>query len=122
VSELYAGAVAVVVPSLCYEVFPLVVAEALAHGAPVVARRIGAIPEVVEESGGGLLFDTMDECRALMGELLHDHGRRLQLAQRGRSHAATHWTEEAYLGRYLPLVDELLAERRATAQAAGARA
>jgi glycosyltransferase involved in cell wall biosynthesis len=41
VAELYREALAVVVPSLCYEVFPLAAAEALAHGVPVVARRIG---------------------------------------------------------------------------------
>ena len=33
---------AVLVPSLCYEVFPLIPAEALSHGTPVIARRIGA--------------------------------------------------------------------------------
>src|SRR5256885_16967485 len=39
ISELYRGAIAVLVPSLCYETFGLVAAEAFAHGTPVIARR-----------------------------------------------------------------------------------
>jgi glycosyltransferase involved in cell wall biosynthesis len=66
IADLYLDALAVLVPSLCYEVFPLAPVEALAHGVPVIARRIGAVTDVVEESGGGILFDTPEQCRAAM--------------------------------------------------------
>ncbi len=53
--ELVAGARAVLIPSRWYEAFPRVVVEAYAAGVPVVASRIGALPEVVEEGVTGLL-------------------------------------------------------------------
>jgi glycosyltransferase involved in cell wall biosynthesis len=109
--ELYRDAVAVVVPSLCYEVFPLAVVEALAHGVPVVARRIGALAEVVEESGGGLLFDSPAECGTLMQRLLDRPELRSALGARGRAATIERWTEDVHLGRYLTLVRSLLEAR-----------
>ena len=46
-----------VVPSVCNEAFGIVVAEAMSHGLPVIASRIGAIPEIVEDGRTGLLFE-----------------------------------------------------------------
>ncbi len=45
-----------VVPSLCYENFPLVIAEAYARGVPVLASDRGALGELVEEGRTGLRF------------------------------------------------------------------
>jgi glycosyltransferase involved in cell wall biosynthesis len=45
-----------IVPSLCYETFGLVAVEAFACGIPVIASRLGAIAELVEEGYTGLLF------------------------------------------------------------------
>jgi glycosyltransferase involved in cell wall biosynthesis len=108
---LYAEATAVVVPSLCYEVFPLAVVEALAHGVPVIGRRIGALAEVVEESGGGLLFDSTPECGELMQRLVDEPGLRTALAARGRAATLERWTEDVHLGRYLALVRGLIEAR-----------
>jgi glycosyltransferase involved in cell wall biosynthesis len=58
--ELVADARAVLIPSRCYEAFPRVVVEAYAAGVPVVASRIGALPEVVEDGATGLLASPDD--------------------------------------------------------------
>jgi len=50
-----AGAAVVLVPSLFYETFCYAAAEALMAARPVVAARIGAIPELVEHESTGLL-------------------------------------------------------------------
>ncbi len=47
---------AVLVPSLTHESFCLVAREALAAGVPVLASRIGALPEVVQDGENGLLL------------------------------------------------------------------
>ncbi len=111
VAELYRSALAVVVPSLCYEVFPLAVAESLAHGVPVVARRIGAITEVIEETGGGLLFDTPEECRQAMQRLISSSALRSELGDRGRRVALERWTEEAHMKQYLELIRRVTEDR-----------
>ncbi|MDH3314533.1 MAG: glycosyltransferase family 4 protein [Gammaproteobacteria bacterium] len=121
VAELYREALAVVVPSLCYEVFPLAAAEALAHGVPVVARRIGALAEIVEESGGGLLFESIAECRSAMEQLLASPALRCELGDRGRRFALEQWTEEVHLERYLELVRSLMKKRAASAAGVSAQ-
>ena len=49
-----------VVPSLCFENFPLAIAEAFACGLPVIASRLGACAEIVADSATGLLFTPAD--------------------------------------------------------------
>ena len=112
VSELYRGALAVVVPSLCFEVFPLAAVEAMAFGVPVIARRIGAVTEVVEDSGGGLLFDSPQTCRLAMERLLANPALRAELGRRGRAMAVERWTEDAHIKRYLGLIGELMEKAR----------
>jgi glycosyltransferase involved in cell wall biosynthesis len=55
VPDLVARARALLVPSLWYEAAPRGIVEAYAVGVPVVASRIGALPEAVEEGVSGLL-------------------------------------------------------------------
>jgi glycosyltransferase involved in cell wall biosynthesis len=111
IPKLYREAIAVLAPSLCYEVFPLSAAEALAQGTPVIGRRIGALAELLEESGGGLTFDTSLECRAAMERLQGDPGLRAELGARGRRTAIQKWTIEVHLTQYLDLVRGLIAKR-----------
>ena len=91
--------------------FPLIPAESFTHGTPVIARRIGAITEVVEESGGGYLFDTLEECRTAMHRLQADTDLRNRLGDRGRQTAMANWTTEAHIQRYLEIVQEVLTQR-----------
>jgi glycosyltransferase involved in cell wall biosynthesis len=49
-----------VFPAEWYEGFPLTIAEAFATGLPVVASRLGAMAELVEDGRTGLLFNPGD--------------------------------------------------------------
>lgn len=50
------GALATVVPSEWYENSPYAVTEAFRRGCPVIAARIGGLPELVVEGETGLLY------------------------------------------------------------------
>lgn len=60
VRELMGAARALVFPSTWYEGFPLVIVEAFAVGLPVIAGRLGAMAEVIEHDGNGLLVAPVD--------------------------------------------------------------
>jgi glycosyltransferase involved in cell wall biosynthesis len=81
----YAAAVVVALPSL-QENAPMVVAEAMAVGRPVVASRVGGVPELVADGTTGLLCTPGDVdglARALVELLSHTPTqRRMGLAAR----------------------------------------
>lgn len=73
------------------EVFGWVIAEAMAYGRPVVATRVGGIPEVVSEQQSGLLVDRGDVA-ALTDNLLaliDDPTRRMAMGKAAREKVQT---------------------------------
>jgi glycosyltransferase involved in cell wall biosynthesis len=56
IPHLLASARALVFPSLAYEGAPRAILEAFAAGVPVLARSVGAVPELVEDGVSGLLL------------------------------------------------------------------
>ena len=48
---------AFVLPSVCYENFPMTIVEAMACGTPVITSRTGGLPEIVQDGDCGLLFE-----------------------------------------------------------------
>jgi glycosyltransferase involved in cell wall biosynthesis len=103
----YRRALATIVPSLCYETFGLVAAEALATGCPVIVRDLGSLPEIVHQSDAGFVFSRPDELIAAIERLRQEPGLREVLGRQGVAAYQQHWTEERHVGRYLALVDEL---------------
>lgn len=84
--EILASADLVVVPSVWQEVFGYVVLEAWAHGVPVLASRIGALPELFETMGDECLFTPGDaeELSQKIREIISDAEKRTMLGRRGR--------------------------------------
>ncbi len=120
--ELYRGAVALLVPSLCYEVFPTVILEAFQHGTPVIARDLGGMREMVDESHGGLLFrDDAALVRACQS-LLDGRSHRDHLGGSGREACARIYSKEAYLARYYELIEQYRTRGRASKREAAASA
>jgi glycosyltransferase involved in cell wall biosynthesis len=82
----YRNARMLVVPSIWYETFGLVAAEAMSHGIPVVASRIGALLETVQDGITGLLFEprNTDELARCVLRLWHDPHLCRELGAAGR--------------------------------------
>ncbi len=100
----YRDAIALLVPSICFETFGIILIESFRQSTPVIARRVGPFPEIVERSGGGLLFEGADELRAAMDRLRTDTVFRAQAAAAGRRAFEAYWQESVVIPEYLSLV------------------
>jgi glycosyltransferase involved in cell wall biosynthesis len=107
----YRHAQALVVPSVCFETFGIILIESMRRGTPVIARRIGPFPEIVEASGGGALFDGPEDLLAAMRRILDDPARRRALGRAGLEAQQRLWSESAVVPRYLDLVRRIAARR-----------
>jgi glycogen synthase len=79
-----------VVPSMLYESFSYTCAQAMAAGKPVVATRIGGIPETVGDGVSGILVTPgrADELASAIIQLLGDGDLRTQMGRAGREKVA----------------------------------
>jgi len=82
-----------IVPSQTYENFPLVIAEAFACGVPVIASRLGAMAEIVEDGKTGLLF-TPGDAEDLAAKVEWAWNHTAEMAEMGK--AARREYEEKY--------------------------
>jgi glycosyltransferase involved in cell wall biosynthesis len=91
--RVLANAAFLVVPSLCYENFPMALVEAYALGKPVVASRLGALAELVEDGVTGLLFSpgNADELEARLRTLADAPLLRQALGATARLRCAEHF-------------------------------
>lgn len=120
IGQYYANATAVILPSVCYEVFPLVALEAFRAGVPIVARNLGPFPEIIKRSGAGFLFDEPQEAVSAAERLASDGELRVVLADAARRAFIHNWSEGVALARYFNLIAEKAKKRglRATAEKA----
>jgi glycosyltransferase involved in cell wall biosynthesis len=108
-SAAYSRAALVAVPSRWPEPFGIVGLEAMAHARPVVAFRVGGIPEWLQEGVGGSLAEPGD-VGALAGRMqsILDHPQdAARLAERGRARVAWEFSAAAHLSRLLPVYERV---------------
>lgn len=104
-NEFYKSIRMVVLPATCFEGFPIVFAEAMLYGKPVICSRIGGLPEIVEDGKTGLLFepgnaeDLASKIRYLWDrpDLCHKMG------QEGRKKALREYSPEKYYERLMDI-------------------
>lgn len=102
----YSSAIALIVPSVCYETFGIILIEAFREGTPVIAHRIGPFEEIVSSCGGGILYSDSKELLGAMKLLQHDPARRRALGEAARTGYETQWSEKAVMGKYYDTLRE----------------
>lgn len=110
-ARYYRHAIAAIVPSVGYETFGIVLIEAFRQRTPVIARRIGPFPEIVEQSRGGELFGNDAELIAAMGRLQHRPEYRTVCGEQGYRASWDRWSEDVVVSRYLDLVAQAARDR-----------
>jgi len=90
-----------IVPSLCYENSPTVIYEAASIGLPVIASRLGGIPELIHELGG-ILFEPTNE-----GDLMYqmkwviEHPKNLQKISRKEKENIKNFSSSGYVDKLI---------------------
>jgi len=105
--RLYKKALAVIVPSICYEVFGIIIIEAFSMKTPVIVNNVGAPPDVIEESGGGFIYNNKEELIRAMETLSTSPQIRKELGEKGYTAYKKYWTEENGLRIYFDLISRI---------------
>lgn len=95
------------------EGLPLVIPEAMATGLPVVATRVGGVPDVLEDGRTGFLVPSGDEAglRDRLVRLRDDRALGLAIGAAARAAAQARFSSERMLREYLELYARVLSRR-----------
>lgn len=108
--RLVEGADVCVVPSLWEEAFGLAVLEPMALGRPVVASRVGGVPELIEDGVSGRLFPPGDAtalAQTLL-EVLRDPERLRALGDNARRRVAATFSPDKQVRALAAVVEDAL--------------
>jgi glycosyltransferase involved in cell wall biosynthesis len=99
-----------VVPSQWYENQPLTILESFAMGVPVIASRIGGLPEVVRNGQTGLLVEPGDagDLASAIAWLGRHSGMARQMGARARRLVEEEHSPEGHYGRILEIYERVL--------------
>lgn len=108
------GLTALSVPATYGESFGLYLIEAMAAGVPVVQPRHGGFPEVVEATGGGLLYalGSQDAYVEALEETLTDPERARRMGEAGRRAVRERFGSEAMAAAHVSVFEAAIARRR----------
>jgi glycosyltransferase involved in cell wall biosynthesis len=109
VKNLLKSAAMLVLPTL-EDNCPMVVLEAAAAGVPVVAAKVGGVPDLVEHGVTGLLFDPNDDAalRSAVMQIMDNQDTSQQMASRARQQALDRFHPDIIAGRHVEIYREVM--------------
>ena len=100
------------VPAEHKEAFGVYIIEALASGVPVVQPNQGAFPELLDLTGGGILYESNEPhiLADAIEKLLLDHERARELGKQGRKVVLEKFSVETMSQNVLRVIETVLAD------------
>lgn len=91
--------------------FYLKTVQYMAAGLPVVARRMGSNPEMIQDGVNGFVVETQDEWYERLKLLLEDAALRRRMGEAARETAVRHYSVEAQMDRVAKVFEDASAAR-----------
>jgi glycosyltransferase involved in cell wall biosynthesis len=107
-----------------FDAFPTALLEAQAASVPIVATRVGGIPEIVEDGESGLLVEAPPAAAPFAeatATLLEDPARRAAMGAAAAQRFTEHFTAESWVHRVRAVYDEVISSRASGEPIASAR-
>jgi glycosyltransferase involved in cell wall biosynthesis len=111
--EYYQQARLTIIPSL-FENFPYTCLEAMSCGCPVIASRVGGLPEMIEEGISGLLFqpDDGEELAKKILLLLADPVRAENMGDEAARRVRQYYSQEVIIPQVINVYRELVDKQK----------
>jgi glycosyltransferase involved in cell wall biosynthesis len=113
--DLLSAADSVIMPSMT-EGFPRIALEAMAARKPIVATRVGGVPEAIIDQQTGILVQPKDveAMASAIATLANNEELRTRLGNAGRTHTELNYSAETYVTRLDTLYQQLFVANRST--------
>lgn len=95
------------VPSVS-EGLPRVIMEAMALAKPIIASRVGGIPDLVKDGQNGFLFEVgnVEQLAEKLRILLQDKNLAIGMGKRGQEFVRHNFSNERYIKNYLQMINQ----------------
>lgn len=109
--EEYRHCIASILPCDWFEIFGITIVESFALGKPVIASRVGGIPEIVEDGVNGILVEPADV--SSLAEAISKLGSNpelvLKMGRKARKKAEEHYSPASHYNRIMEVFSEVVA-------------
>ena len=119
--EILKKAMFCIIPSECYENFPMAVPECFGHKIPVIASDIGALKKLIENGKNGLLFEAgnVNDLRDKIRYFADNPGQRTNCAEYARCCAETKYGADANYEKLKNIYKEVIENSTRNKEAVG---
>jgi glycosyltransferase involved in cell wall biosynthesis len=102
----------VILPSECYENFPMSALEAFSLGKPVIGSNLGGITEIIDDNINGLLFTPgdRDDLAKKIANLLDNPDKTREMGVSAQKKTVDHYNSELYYNRVMGLYTRAIQE------------
>lgn len=111
--ELVQNAISLIIPSNCYENFPMSILEAYSFKKPVIASNIGGLPSIVKDGETGLLFEAgnSEALKNAVHKMVEDD-RFIELGNNGYEYYQENFTEKQNYRQLMEIYESAIAAKK----------